>query len=91
MIQGSLAEVKIRGRFRWWFSTSPIGGFRPDRRKARIYFRLRNGLQGNFSQTRLGLDFTRLHLFTDPRSSVFIRGKFLLLVFPISVISVDQW
>jgi len=27
----------------------------------------------------------------DPRSSAAIRGKDLLLVFPISVISVDQW
>jgi hypothetical protein len=30
MIQGYLAEVKICRQLRWWFSTSPGGGFRPN-------------------------------------------------------------
>src|SRR5579872_840667 len=30
MIQRRLAEVKIRRRARWWFSTSQNGGFRPE-------------------------------------------------------------
>jgi hypothetical protein len=36
MIQCSLAEVKIRRRARWWFSTSQSGGFRPDEAWERI-------------------------------------------------------
>ncbi len=90
MIRGRLAEVKIRGVTEWWFSTSQNGGFRPGHSHRRATLLGLQPLQELPPSAVAPLE--RVRLFSDPRSSVFIRGKLLgFNSLQISVISVYQW
>lgn len=87
MILGCLAEVKTRWITEWWFSTSQNGGFRPGHSElpGSGFNRCRS------CRPRLWLRSSAF-LFSDPRSSVFIRGKLSAFSsLQISVISVYQW